>query len=114
MATLDIRKGSYNSIFYYNKTDFDLQVTITDNDDNAVDLSGDTLTFTVKRTADHTSSVLTLSTNDAITVSGANNNVITFSGQYDLQERNYVYDLLNSTDKDVLMYGSLTVTKNVT
>jgi hypothetical protein len=114
MATLDVRKGAYRPIFYYNNTTFDLSVTFTDDDDAAVDLSGKTLTFTIKRTAQHSTAILTLTTADAISVSGASNNIVTFSGVYGFSERSYVYDLKNSTDSDVLMYGAFTVTKNVT
>jgi len=113
MATLnDISAASYDIKYYANDT-FDLSVTITDSDGAAVDLSAKTLTMTLKKKKTGTA-VQTLSTASEITVSGAGNNIVTFSGTYDLKERAYYYDLENTTDSDTLMYGLFIVTKDIT
>ena len=113
MATLTAIKAANYDITYYNADSYDLSVTITDQDGSAVDLSGDTLTMTIKKKKTNTTAVATLSTASEIAVSGASNNVVTISFNIDLDERSYYYDLYNNTDDDTIMYGMFIVTGEV-
>jgi hypothetical protein len=102
-------------IYYYNGDSRTKSYTVTDVDGAAVDLSGDTLTLTVKKKKCDSSAVATLSTALEITISGASNNVVNIAmgNLPDLDERSYFYDLYNNTDGDTIMYGKLIVTKEV-
>ena len=115
MATISNIKPQNNNIEYYANDVFDEVLTITDADGSAVDLSAKTLTFVAKkRKTDATSdAVINISTASEISVSGASNNVVTFSGTYDLTERSYHYDLTNTTDNLTLSYGLFIVTEDV-
>ena len=97
-------------ICYYNNDSRTKSYTITDADGVAIDLSGDTLTLTVRKKKD--SAILaTLSTASEITISGASNNVVNIAFNHDFtNERSYVYDLYDNTDDQTLMYGLLIVT----
>ncbi len=115
MATLDnIKPANYNITYYMNDV-FDLSITVTDEDGDAVDFSGKTLVFQAKKNkADATTdAVINISSASEITVSGAENNILTFSGTYDLDERSYYYDLENTTDSKTIMYGLFIVTEDV-
>ena len=113
MANLSaILPANYN-IDYYNADSYDLSITITDQDGSAVDLSGDTITLTIKKDKDDSSAVSTLSTASEIAISGASNNILTITINLDLDERSYYYDLYNNTDDETIMYGLFIVTKEV-
>lgn len=113
MATLNNIKPAIYNITYYANDVFDLSITVTDQDGVAVDLSGKTLYFTLKKSYKYNEPILTLSTASEITVSGASNNIVTFSGTYDLELNRYAYDLHNSTDDETIMYGTFIVTQNI-
>jgi len=99
-------------IYYYANDARDKVYTVTDGDGAAVDLSGDTLTLTIRKKKGGTV-VSTLSTASEIAISGASNNVVTISFNNDLDERSYYYDLYNNTDDQTIMYGLLIVTGEV-
>ena len=112
MATLDnLKPGNYD-ITYYANDEFDLSITVTDANGDAVDLSGDTLTLTIKKRK-RSSAIYTLTTASEIVISGASNNIVTFNGNYDLDQRAYRYDLYNNTDEETIMQGLFIVTKEV-
>jgi hypothetical protein len=113
MATLIALSPANKDINYYSNDEFDSYITITDQDDAPVNLSGKTLTLTVKKKKADTATIIEISTTSEITISGANNNIVTFSGQYDLPERSYYFDLHNNTDDKTLVYGRFIVTKKV-
>jgi hypothetical protein len=101
---------AYQDIEYYNNDSITKSYTVTDQDGNPVDLSGDTLTLTVKKEKSGTA-IQTLSTASEITISGAGNNVVNIAFNHDfVEERSFVYDLYNNTDDDTIMYGLLIVT----
>ena len=101
-------------IYYYNGDSRTKSYTVTDGDGAAVDLSGDTLTLTIKKKKDDSSAVATLSTASEITISGASNNVVNIAFNNEVfDERSYYYDLYNNTDDETIMYGLLIVTKEV-
>ena len=114
MTTLNSIKPATHDIVYYRNDVLDLAITVTDQDGVAVDLSGKTLTFQARKKKTSTSTVINISTPSKITVSGASNNVVTFSGTYDLAERSYYYDLENTTDSETIMCGMFIVTGDVT
>lgn len=116
MATLDFIKPAYYDIEYYSNDNFNDSIIITDEDGNAVDLSSKSLSMQVKESkTDHSSkSLVTLTSSSGITVSGASNNILTFSGTYDISEGSYYYDLENTTDNETIIYGKFIVTGDVT
>lgn len=122
MATINNIYGKNYDITYYANDEFNEAITITDENGNAVDLSLKTVVFTVRKKKTDSAAIMTLSTESpstaVLTISGATgsigtDNVVTFSGTYDLDERAYYYDLTNTTDNLTLLYGLLIVTKNV-
>jgi hypothetical protein len=102
------------NIDYYANDEFTNSYAITDENDAPVDLSGKTLTFQARKQKTSSTTVIDISTASEITISGANNNIVTFSGKYDLDERSYYYDLENTTDSETLMEGLFEVTGDVT
>lgn len=100
---------AYQDINYYNNDSRTKSYTITDEDDAAVDLSGDTLTLAVKKTKEGTA-IETLSTASEITISGASNNIVNIAFNHDfVEERSFVYDLYDNTLDETIMYGLLIV-----
>ena len=105
---------AYQDIYYYNGDSRTKSYTVTDADGAAVDLSGDTLTLTVKKKKGDSSAVATLSTASEITISGDDSNVVNIAfNNAVFDERSYYYDLYNNTDDETIMYGLLIVTKEV-
>jgi hypothetical protein len=105
MATFDTRKGQNVDIRHNLREKFTMIITVTDQDSAAVDLSAKTLLFSIRETESGTA-VDTMGTAEGtITVSGASNNVLTFSKTLTLSQKNYYYDLLNSTDTENIMDG---------
>jgi predicted NUDIX family NTP pyrophosphohydrolase len=99
-------------IYYYANDTRTKSYTVTDGDGAAVDLSGDTITLTIRKKKGGTV-VATLSTASEITISGASSNVVNIAFNNDLDERSYYYDLYNNTDDETIMYGLLIVTGEV-
>ncbi len=97
-------------INYYNNDSKVKSYTVTDENGDPVDLSGDTLTLTVKKTKSGTA-VETLSTASEITVSGANDNIVNIAFNHDfVEERSFVQDLYDNTLDETVWYGLLIVT----
>lgn len=115
MSTLDSRKAASNDIKYYQNDVFDMSIEVTDQDGIAVNLSSKTLKFQVKKKKidAEADAVVDISTDSEISISGASNNIVTFSGTYDLPQRSYYYDLENTTDNETIMYGRFIVTGDV-
>lgn len=103
-------------ICYYSGDAYDMTFAVTDENGNAVDLSGKDLAFQVKRRrTDPTSKALiSLTTTSGITVSGASNNVVTLALEASIDQDVYYHDLENSTDKETIMFGKFLVTGDVT
>ena len=100
-------------IYYYNGDSRIKSYTVTDKDGAAADLSGDTLTLTIKKKKSG-AAVATLSTASEISISGASNNIVSIA--FNLAtfiERSYHYDLYDNTDGQTIMYGKFIVTKEV-
>ena len=115
MSTLNNITGKKIDIKYYLNDDFDLSFSVTDQDDNDVDLSTKSLSMQIKKRKTDTTSLIELTTAAGdIVVSGDNNNILTFNGTLALSERVYVYDLENTTDSNTIMYGFFKVTGDVT
>lgn len=113
MSTIDNRKPAYKDIYVYLGDKFDLGLQVTKDDGSAYDLDGKSLTFTVKKEKAG-AEVLTLTTDDDISIGGANNNVVMFDHDItDLEERTYLYDLQIDDDKYTIVYGKLIVTGQV-
>lgn len=100
-------------IYYYANDARTKSYTITDGDGAAVDLSGDTLSLTIKKKKGGTAVDTLTTTAGDITISGASNNVVNIAFNNDLEEREYFYDLYNNTDDQTIMYGKLKVTEEV-
>ena len=111
--TIDITKEADVNIKYKNNSDFDLVVTITSGG-SAVDLSGDTIRMDIKENRNFQSYVYRLTTATEITISGANNNVLTFSKTMNLPNDTYYYDCYDATDGDYLFGGFIKVKRNIT
>ncbi len=103
---------AYQDIEYYNGDSRTKSYTVTDADGVAVDLSGDTITLTIKKRKSG-SAVATLTTASEISISGASNNVVNITFNHDLVERAYYYDLYDNTDDQTLMYGKFIVTGEI-
>lgn len=105
MTTLDNRKGVNVTIYHNIRDVFDLVLTVTDQDENAVNLSGKSLTFSIRATEGGTA-LFTATTASGITIGGTSNNVITFSTTFaDLEEKSYFCDLDNTTDNKTIFDG---------
>lgn len=115
MTTGTLKPAEHN-IPYYKGDVFNKSYTVTDADGNPVDLSAKALTFQVKKkkTDPQANAVIDISTASEISVGGADGNVVTFSGSYDIPERSYYYDLQNTTDGETVMFGLFVVTGDVT
>jgi hypothetical protein len=110
MATNDIRRAANIDIKYNIREQFVWVGTVTDAGGSAVDLSGKTLLYSVRK-RENSEAVLTASTASEIVVSGANNNVITITiATPDLTERTYYHDLENTTDNKMIFDGKLQCT----
>ena len=113
MATLDNLKPANHDITYYSNDEFDLSITVTDEDGNAPNLSGHVISMTIKLKKTDSNAVQTLTAGSEITIGGASNNVLTFEGNYDLDERSYYYDIYDATSEETIMYGKFIVTGKV-
>ena len=111
---IDIAKQDDTNIKYKNNSDFDLSVTVTSGG-SAVDLSAKVIRMYIKKNRDYQSFVYNLSTTGGeITVSGASNNILTWSKVMELPNDTYYYDVYNVTDNDYIMGGLIKVLRNVT
>ena len=110
---IDISKQVTKNIKYKNNSDFDLSITVTYNG-SAVDLSGDTIRMDIKKNRNYQSYVYRLLSGTDITVSGANNNILTWSKTMNLPNDIYFYDVYNATDGDYIMGGLIKVLRNIT
>lgn len=111
---INIAKQDDANIKYKNNSEFDLSVTVTSNG-SAVDLSGKTIRMDVKKNRTYQSYVYRLSTTGGeITISGADNNILTWSKVMNLPNDTYVYDVYNVTDEDYIMGGLIKVLRNIT
>ena len=91
--------------------------TVTDQDDNPVNLTGVELEMQVKFSPkDHLSRAFIVfkTTDGTITVGGDDGNEITLNGVYQIEERHYYHDLLRKDVNDYVWYGKFIVTTNVT
>ena len=101
-------------INYYNGDSRTKSYTITDENGDPVDLSGDTLTLTIRKRKGDATAVATLSTASEITISGASNNIVSIAFNHDVfSQRSYVHDLYDNTDDQTIMYGLFIVTTEV-
>ena len=99
---IDITKQAKKNIKYKNNSDFELSITVTSGG-AAVDLSGDTIRMDIKKNRDYQSYVYRLLSGTDITVSGASNNILTWSKVMNLPNDIYFYDVYNATDGDYIM-----------
>jgi len=105
MTTFDTRTGQNVDIKHNLRDKFSMVITVTDQDSAAVDLSAKTLTMNI-REKESTTPIDTMTTTAGdIVVSGAGNNVLTFSKNLDLGEKIYYYELYNTTDEENIMDG---------
>lgn len=116
MAILNDIKADYCDIKYYRNDEFNRNISVLDETGSPVNLSGKVLVMQIKKNKNDpsTKALATLSSASEITISGTFNNVIIFSGLYDLAERAYFYDLENVTDNETIIYGKFIVTGDVT
>jgi len=104
MTTFDTRTAKSIDIRFYLRDEFNLVITVTDEDDAAVDLSGKTLVFSI-RESDGGAAISTID-GTSITVSGTGNNTVTLTKVLTgLSEKSYYYDLDNTTDNETIMDG---------
>lgn len=115
MGTSDTIQAFNEDIEYYRNSELVLTYTVTDADGNPVDLSGKVLLMQVKNyKGDAVGDVLAaLSVGSGLAIGGANDNVITFSGTYDIEQGSYYYDLWNTTDSIPIAEGRFIVTGDV-
>jgi hypothetical protein len=112
MAQINCIKGSNQDILYYQNDVFDDSLVITDDDGNPENLAGKALLMQVKYYRSDETSLAEL-TEDDISVSGDDDNILTFSGEYDIESGVYYYDLRNTDDKETILYGQFIVTGDV-
>jgi len=107
MTTHDTRQGQNVNVRHNLRETFSYVITVTDQDDNAVDLSAKTITMSI-RLQENSAALTTLSTTGGeIVVSGASNNVLTHTKDLsgDLTSRRYFYDIHNDTDDKCIQDG---------
>lgn len=108
--------AALRNISIYKGDTYTHEVSIKDSSNTAIDISGRTYLAQVRRTASSTDVVLTFTS----TVTDAEGGVLQLSLTSDqtsnLQSGNYTYDLQETNGSNVLtlMYGSITVTGDVT
>lgn len=91
--------------------------SVTDEDDNAVDLSGIDLEMQIKYKPKDplTRAVIVLKTSDGtLTVGGASNNEVTLHGVHQVDDGNYFHDLLREDIPEYVWEGKFIISKNVT
>jgi len=100
MTTHDTRQGQNVNVRHNLRETFSYVITVTDQDDNAVDLSGDTITFSIRATENGTAL-------DTITaaISGGSNNILTFEKDLTISSGKYFYDIHNDTDDKCIQDG---------
>lgn len=114
MATITNIKAQNNDIYHYKGDVFDEVWTVTLSTGTAYDLDGKTVVLSIKKDKTDTSDTEALSTTaGTITISGDDNNVITFNKVVSLDERSYYYDVVNTTDNYTLSYGLWVETSDV-
>jgi len=113
MSTIDNRKPVNKDIYVYLGDKFDLGLRVTKDDGTAYDLSGKSITMTIKKEKNG-SVILTMTTDTEITIGGADNNVLQFDKVLDsLEERSYLYDVQIDDDDYTIVYGQFIVTGEV-
>jgi len=108
MATTE--SPAKENIEYYSGAAINKSYTITDSDGAAVDLSGKSLKFTIKK---RKKGCVIAELDSAIIVSGTGDNIVTLPLNFELDEMIYYYDLWNVTDDYPLMYGRFETTEKV-
>ena len=115
MADLTNIKPANHDITFYSGDTFDLSFAVTKDNGDAYGLSGKTLKMQIKRDKRDSTSVYELTTTAGdIAISGASDNVVTFSKVMTLDEGDYVYDLQIDTDSYTIVYGNFKVTYDTT
>ena len=118
MATHDTRTAERGDIEYYQNDELNYSFYVTDRSTgDPIDVSGDVLNAQIKRKKTDTedAAVANLSTTaGTIVVSGINGNIVTLTGQYDLDLSSYYYDVENTTQENTIRYGRFKVTGDTT
>lgn len=107
--------GAVNFKVYQNDT-LNKSITITDDNDDPIDLSAAAVKMEVRQSAGSTV-LFTLEVGDGITISGADDNVIVISKIVDIDPGSYLYDLeatYSGGDVQTFIKGSFTVIADIT
>jgi hypothetical protein len=115
MGTSDTIQAYKEDIEYYRNSELVLTYTVTDAAGDPVDLSAKDLLMQVKnyRGDSAANALAELTVGSGLSIGGASNNVITFSGTYDIEQGTYYYDIWNTTDAIPIAYGDFKVTGDV-
>jgi len=108
MATsIDLRNGQAVNLIYNLREDFYFSFSVTDQDDAAVDLTGKSLTLSIRLT-DNGDPVATATTAASeITISTS---TVTIEKEFTgLTARVYYYDIMNTSDDRCILDGRLIV-----
>lgn len=118
MAVSDTIRAEKKDISYYQNDELNYSFYVVDRESGAaVDVSGDVIYMHVKkkRTDPTTKAVAVLSTVAGnLVVSGAEGNIITLTGEYDLGQDDYCFDIDDITIKETIRFGLFKVTGDVT
>ena len=111
MTTIDTRKPQNNDIQFYLRDRLEMILVVTDQDDAAVDLSGNSLVFSIRKTENGTALETITTASGDIVIGGDDNNMLTFVKELSgIEERTYYYDLYNVTEKDTITDGKFIAT----
>jgi hypothetical protein len=106
MKIHDLRNGANINLIYNLREKFYWRITVTDQDDAPVDLTGKSLTLSIRSTENGTA-IDTATVGDGITIStGVVTTDHTFTG---LTVGNFFYDLMNTTDSKCIADGRITI-----
>jgi len=105
MPTFDTRKSKSITILHNLRNAFTMTIAVTDQDNVAVDLSTKDLVFSIRETENGTSIDTCTTAAGEITVSGNDNNILTFNKELELTRRIYYHDLQNITDDQSIIDG---------
>lgn len=97
-------------IEYYNKSEWNNQYTITDENGEPVSFSGKVIRIRVKKHPADSNYIIDIGTDSGeVNIVGVNNNIIVPSGDYELPDKQYHFEFYNETDDEPIGFGRFLV-----
>jgi len=106
MAIDDVRRANRKDVKSNLREQFIWIFDVTDQDGDAVDLSGKELVYSIREQENSTALLSGSTTGGEVVVSGVNNNRVTITLTLTgMEERSYYHDLENTTDDKMILDG---------